>query len=101
MQPKHAKIIRDLAKKQNLPDFVTIQDSIQRDQLAFTSTDLKHIFVDFDQFKDAPNTLISVLKHEISHTQGHVHNDQSPYMQYAVRLDPTGAVINDDWVLLP
>ena len=94
-------MIRDLAKKQNLPDFVTIQDSIQRGQLAFTSADLKHIYVDLNAFPNAPNTLQSVLKHEYAHAQGHVHNDQSPYMQYAVKKDINGDVINDDWVLLP
>ena len=101
MQPKHAKVIRDLAKKQNLPDFVTVQDSIQRGQLAFTSADLKHIYLDLNAFENAPNTLQNVLKHEIGHANGHVHNDQSPYMQYGVRLDINNNVINDDWVLLP
>ena len=101
MQPKHAKVIRDLAKKQNLPDFVTVQDSIQRGQLAFTSADLKHIYLDLNAFENAPNTLQSVLKHEYAHSQGHVHGDGSPYMSYAVRKDINNNVINDDWVLLP
>ena len=87
MQPKYAKVIRDLAKKQNLPDWVTIQDSIQRDQLAFPSADLKHIYVDLNAFENAPNTLQSVLKHEIVHARGAVHGDGSPYIQYAVRKD--------------
>src|SRR5690242_16640434 len=37
LQPRHAEIVRDLMKRQNAPEFVTIQDSIQHDQLAFTS----------------------------------------------------------------
>ena len=101
LQPKYAEVVRDLMKKQNAPEWVTIQDSLQRDQLAFTTGDLKHIYVDFEAFSKAPNTLKSVLKHEIAHSQGRVHGDGSPYMQYAVRKDPLGEVVDDQWVLLP
>ena len=101
LSPKNAEVVRDLLKKQNAPAWVTIQNSLQRDQLAFTSADLKHIYVDFDKFKNAPHTLQSVIKHEIAHSNGKIHTDGSPYMQYAVKVDSNNDVVDDSWVLLP
>ena len=101
LSPKNAEIVRDLLRKQNAPAWVTIQNSLQRDQLAFTSADLKHIYVDFEKFKNAPHTLQSVIKHEIAHSNGKVHNDGSPFMQCVVKVDSVGEVVDDSWVLLP
>ena len=101
LSPKNAEIVRDLLRKQNAPAWVTIQNSLQRDQLAFTSADLKHIYLDFDKFKNAPHTLQNVLKHEIAHSQGAVHNDGSSYMQYTVTENANHEVVDDQWVLLP
>ena len=101
LSPKNSEIVRDLLRKQNAPAWVTIQNSLQRDQLAFTSADLKHIYVDFDKFKNAPHTLQNVLKHEIAHANTKVHGDGSSFMQYVVKVDSAGEVEDDQWVLLP
>ncbi len=101
LSPKNAELVRDLMKKQNAPEWLTIQNSLQRDKLAFTSADLKHVYVDFARLAQAPHTLQNVIKHEIAHSQGKVHNDGSPYMQYAVKVDSANTVADDQWVLLP
>lgn len=101
MNPKYAEPIRDLLIKQNPPPWITIQDSLQPGQLSFTSADLKNIYIDLEKFKDSPHTLQSVIKHEIAHTQGAVHNDGSPYMEYHVTEDAAGNIVDDAWVLLP
>src|SRR5690348_12207571 len=99
ISPKYAAVVRDLMTKQQSPPWVTIQDAVQRDNLAFTSADRQHIYVDFDKFKDAPHTLQTVIKHEIAHAQGRVHNDGSAYMQYHATEDSTGNVIDDASVI--
>lgn len=99
IQPKHIEMIRSEMAKQKTNDWVTIQNAIQRQQLAYTSSDLKHIYIDFDRFRNASNTLANVIKHEVAHTKGATHGDGSPYMQYAVRVDMFGNVIEDAYVM--
>lgn len=97
--PGYADVTRAIMAEQKSPDWVTIEDAVQRGTLAFTSADRQHIYVDFNKFRGAPHTLQSVLKHEIAHSHGHDHGDGSPYMDYAVTVDEAGNVIDDAAVL--
>ena len=99
LQPMYSTVVRDLMTTQQSPPWVTIQDAVLRDNLAFTSADKQHIYVDFSRFRDAPHTLKSVIKHEIAHTLNHQHHDGSAYMQYHATVDQAGNVVNDASVL--
>ena len=94
-----ADFVRDVAKRQGVARFTTIQNAILTNDLAFTSADLKHIYIDFERFKDAPRALINTLKHELAHAKGAQHGDGSFYMSYAVTLDGVGNVVDDVFAL--
>ena len=99
LRPQYAELVRSEMVKQATADWVTVQDAVQQKQLAYTSSDLKHVYVDFGRFKNAPQALANTLKHEIAHTRGATHNDGSPYMSYAVTEDRAGNIVDDAYAL--
>lgn len=82
-------------KRQNTSPWVTVQNAVMQDVPAYTSADLKNVYIDYERFKAAPNALLTTLRHELAHTNGHTHFDGSTYMQYAVSETPDGYIIND------
>ena len=48
---------------------------------------------------DTPITLKNVIKHEILHALGLNHTEEEGIMNYTLRVDSRGLVINDDKVL--
>lgn len=82
-------------KRQNTPQYLTVQNAVLQDVPAYTSADLKHIYIDYELFKFAPTSLLSVLRHELAHAVGRTHFDGSAYMSYAVSKDKNGYIIND------
>ena len=89
-------MVRDILTKEQTPSWVVVLDGVQRDTLAYTNTDRKRIYVDFERFRDAPNSLRNVLKHESQHAKGRDHNRiVGDIMSYAVTLDQRGNVVED------
>lgn len=78
--------------------FVTVNNAIMSGQLAFTTTDLQRVYVDFEKFKSAPVALSHVIDHELAHTEGAVHGDGSRAMAYHVSVDQQGNVIEDNFL---
>ena len=85
---RHADLVREIMTKEQTPSWVVVLDGVQRDTLAYTDADRKRIYVDFERFRDAPNSLRNVLKHEAHHAKNREHNQiVGDIMSYAVTLD--------------
>ena len=99
LQDKFADVAREALKKYQAPDWTTIIDGIQHKTYAYTDSDRKNIYIDFNQFKDAPTSLQNVLNHEIQHSRGRNHNDVvTDIMSYHLTTDSNGVVIDDSYV---
>ena len=93
---RHADLVREIMTKEQTPDWTVVIDGAQRGTLAYTDADRKRIYVDFERFRDAPNSLRNVLKHEAHHAKNREHNQiVGDIMSYAVTLDQRGNVVND------
>lgn len=75
--------------------FVTVVDAPIANQLAYTAPDLKRVYVDFNRLKNTPVTTYNVLKHEMAHTRGAQHGDGSKEMNYHVKQDRDGRIVED------
>lgn len=75
--------------------FVTVVDAPISGQVAYTSPDLKRVYVDFKRLEQTPKTAWNVMRHEFAHTKGATHGDGSPEMSYAVHTDPWGRITED------
>ena len=78
--------------------------NINTDNVAYTQTEIltfkSKIYVDFDKFNYAPNTLYNVLLHEIGHYIGKPHSkDPKSIMNYSIKLY-NNFVLNDNLRLL-
>ena len=82
-----------------VPVFVAVVDARLPSGVAYTSSNLRRIYVDFWRLRFTPNTLQNVLRHELAHTTGAKHGDGSRMMSYAVREDLAGNVLEDPVVL--
>lgn len=92
--------VRDLMKRDpKLDPFVTISNAAISGQLAYTSNDLRRIYVDFLRLAKTPNTLHNVIKHELSHSKGGFHGDGSREMSYSVSTTPNGDIAEDGFLL--
>lgn len=92
------RMLRVIFRRYNVSNpYVALIESPLNGPVAFTATDESRVFVDTRRLDEAPNTLWNVLRHEVAHTQGQVHSDATPEMKYAVRLDPQGQIVNDDY----
>ena len=100
MPDKFADVARDALKKDNAPQFATIIDGVQSGNYAYADGfDRKKMYVDFNQFKDAPKSLLNVLHHEIEHSRGRDHNNiPGDIMSYKLTTDILGNVIDDGFV---
>ena len=93
---RYADVTRNLMKKHNAPDWVVVIDAVQHKTLAFTDVSTKKIYIDFNRFANAPNSLKNVIYHEIEHTKGRNHNNVSnDIMGYFITLNAAGDVIDD------
>ena len=100
IQDKFADVSRAALKKYNAPQFATIIDGIQSGNYAYADGfDRKKMYIDFNQFKNAPKSLQNVLNHEIQHSLGRDHkNIPGDIMSYALTTDSLGNVIDDSYV---
>ena len=100
MPDKFADVARDALKKYNAPQFATIIDGVQSGNYAYADGfDRKKMYIDFNQFKDAPKSLQNTLNHEIQHSRGRDHNNiPGDIMSYALTTDSLGNVIDDGFV---
>lgn len=81
------------------PVLVAIIDARLPSGVAYTSSDLRRIYVDFWRLRFTPKTRQNVLRHELAHTTGASHGDGSSLMSYAVRQDSAGNILEDSVVL--
>lgn len=88
-----------MLKDHQLDPFVTITNGAIAGSLAYTSPDLKRIWVDFARLARTPNTMHNVIKHELVHAKGGVHGDGSREMFYHASLFPNGDVMEDQFLL--
>ncbi len=79
--------------------FVTLQAAPIADELAYTTPDRSHIYMDMKRLQSAPHTFYNVLRHEIAHTKGAEHNDGTVEMSYAATIDTNGVVIDDGFLI--
>lgn len=79
--------------------FVTLHDAPIANQIAYTSSDLMHVYVDFRRLAAAPHTTYNVLLHELAHTRGAQHGDGSREMAYAATVNTNGLVVDDGFLL--
>lgn len=79
--------------------FVTLHDGAIANEIAFTTQDLTHVYLDFHKLGNTPHTVYNVMRHELAHTRGAVHGDGSKEMNYAVTLDAMGRVVDDAYFL--
>lgn len=98
--PQQAQLFRDLTKRgSGVNPFVTLHDGPIADSLAFTTSDLSHIYMDFHRLKAAPHTTYNVLQHEIGHTKGAQHGDGSRGMDYAATEMMDGTIVDDGFLI--
>lgn len=100
MTDKYADVARAALKKYNAPQFAVIIDGVQSGNYAYTDGfDRKKMFIDFNQFKNAPKSLQNTLRHEIEHSKGREHNNiVGDIMSYAITIDALGNVVEDRYV---
>lgn len=93
------RMLRQIFRRYNVSvnPYVALIESPLNGPVAFTATDGSRMFVDTRRLEEAPNTLWNVLRHEVAHTQGQIHSDVTPEMQYSVQLDPQGRIVNDEY----
>lgn len=98
-QTETAKKIMDAQKP---PRFVTIQEAaLSGGDVAFTTSDLKRVYIDSRSFAKAPKAFANSLIHEVSHVNGMIHGDGRIGSNYNIRKTIGGEIIEDDFVLLP
>ena len=97
---KYADVSREALKKFNAPQFAVIIDGVQSGNYAYTDGfDRKKMYIDFNQFKSAPNSLKNVLHHEIEHSKNRDHNNiPGDIMSYSLTTDSLGNVVDDQYV---
>lgn len=79
--------------------YVALHEAPIANELAYTSVDRTHIYMDAKRMQFTPHTFYNVLRHEIAHTKGAEHGDGSPEMNYAATEDVNGIVIDDGFLL--
>ncbi len=83
----------------SIPSLVAVVDAPLARTLAYTTTDLQRIYMDFRRLRLTPKTRHNVLIHELGHASGGVHGDGSPAMSYSAREGLDGNILEDDFVL--
>lgn len=92
--------VRAIMKKDpRLDPFVTITNGAIAGNLAYTSPDLKRIWIDFTRLTKTPNTLHNVVKHELAHSKGGVHGDGTREMAYSASAFANGDIMEDNFLL--
>ena len=99
IQPIFADVARGALKKYDAPLFSVIVDGVQSGTYAFTDAPRERAYIDFNRFRNAPNSLANVLHHEVEHLKGRDHNEiPLDIMSYRLTVDSNGAVVDDDHI---
>lgn len=101
MNPQQANIARQVMKARGVPPWSVIIDAVQSDNIAYTDSDLKRVYIDANRLRKTPRTFANVAIHECGHLSGAQHGDGSLAMDYHVTTQPNGDVVEDNYVLLP
>lgn len=101
LNPQQASIARQVMKARGVPPWAVIIDAVQSDNIAYTDSDLKRVYIDANRLRKTPRTFANVVTHECFHLNGAQHGDGSLAMEYHVTTQPNGEVVEDDYVLLP
>lgn len=97
---QQSQIVRGLLREvQQTNPYVAVVDAKLAAQIAYTTSDLKRVYVDFERLERSPHTTWNVLRHEIAHTRGAQHGDGGSVMGYHVNVDGAGDVIDDTFFL--
>lgn len=79
------------------PFAALIETPLFGDLVAYTAEDRSRIYLDSQQLEEAPNTLWNVLRHEVAHTQGQEHGQNTTEMKYYVTKNPQGRILDDTY----
>ena len=101
MNPQQASIARQVMKARGVPPWAVIIDAVQSDNIAYTDSDLKRVYIDANRLRKTPRTFANCMIHECGHLNGGQHGDGSLAMDYHVTTRPNGEVIEDSFILLP
>ena len=101
MNPQQASIARQVMKARGTPPWAVIIDAVQNDNIAYTDSDLKRVYIDANRLRKTPRTFLNAILHEIQHLAGGQHGDGSLGMDYHITTAANGEVIEDNFVLLP
>jgi len=77
------------------PFVALIETPLAHHLVAYTANDQSRIYLDSRQLEQTPNTLWNVLRHEVAHTQGQQHGQNTTEMQYYVTKNPQGTIVED------
>lgn len=79
------------------PFVALVETPLFGDLVAYTGDDRARIYLDSQQLEEAPNTLWNVLRHEVAHTQGQEHGQNTAEMKYHVTKNPQGRILDDSF----
>jgi len=89
--------IRLLSSRLVLPPLVVVHDVVMKEGFAFTDASRIHVYIDAHKLRCCPNTFHNVVAHELHHTMGAEHTDNTPVMKYAVQTTRDGLVFEDSF----
>lgn len=81
----------------NNPFVALIETPLHGPTVAYTAADNTRIYLDSQQLEETPNALWNVLRHEVGHTQGQQHGDDTVEMKYHLIKNPQGRVVEDSF----
>lgn len=98
--PQQEQLFRGLtATGSGVNSYVALHEAPIAGELAYTSADRSHIYMDAKRMQFTPHTFYNVLQHEIAHTKGAQHGDGTVEMNYAATVDMNGRVVDDGFII--
>jgi len=97
--PFQIRVLRNLFRRYDTGEGFTATDSVLSSALAYAEPWQNKMYIDGAKLGNTPNTFANVAHHETLHLTGATHRNGHPLMNYTVRLDPNGRVLEDPFVL--
>ena len=101
LTPQQAAIVRQVMRARNVPAWSVLIDAVQVDNLAYTDSDLKRIYIDSKRLLHTPHTFANIVAHECGHLTGGHHFDGSFGMQYSATQNAAGEILEDTYLMIP
>ncbi len=100
LNPQQEYLFRQLAGPYSgVNSFVSLHDVPIANEVAYTSADRLHVYIDFRKLMNAPRTTYNVIRHELAHTRGAEHGDGTREMAYTTTVNSGGMVVDDTFLL--